>query len=185
MVKSIIQIAPKKNPLKLFDACYHHGMTMWAKISNQQSSYQQNSEQMYRVVSLGSQLLIHCSKHWLLSFCKCSIATAAVKCGKSSMTKMQNDRSLTKEIVIGVGRGGRTWWMIQQGSSLFCEMPLFWHRQGCPPFENVHQAFSLPTMMSPRLQSALKVGFGEAAVAHEMLKPCKFPSLDSCQKRFL
>ena len=28
-------------------------------------------------------------------------------------------------------------------------------------------------------------GFGEAAVACDMLKPCKFPSRDNCQKRFL
>ena len=31
----------------------------------------------------------------------------------------------------------------------------------------------------------LKDGFGEAVVACDMPKPCKFPSLDSCQKRFL
>ena len=28
-------------------------------------------------------------------------------------------------------------------------------------------------------------GFGEAVTACDMPKPCKFPSLDSCQKRFL
>ena len=31
----------------------------------------------------------------------------------------------------------------------------------------------------------LKDGFGEAVVACDMPEPCKFPSLDSCQKKFL
>ena len=34
-------------------------------------------------------------------------------------------------------------------------------------------------------QGALKDGFGEAVVARDIPEPCKFPSLDSCQKRFL
>ena len=34
------------------------------------------------------------------------------------------------------------------------------------------------------LRDALKDGFGEAVVACDMPEPCKFPSLDSCQKRF-
>ena len=42
-------------------------------------------------------------------------------------------------------------------------------------------AFPLPT----NLQSALKDGFGEALVASNIPELCKFPSLDSCQKRFL
>ena len=29
------------------------------------------------------------------------------------------------------------------------------------------------------------VGFGETVVVCDMSEPCKFPSLDSCQKRFL
>ena len=28
-------------------------------------------------------------------------------------------------------------------------------------------------------------GFGEVVMAYDMHEPCKFPSLDSCQKRFL
>ena len=32
---------------------------------------------------------------------------------------------------------------------------------------------------------ALKDGFGESVMASNMPKPCKFPSLDSCSKRFL
>ena len=40
-------------------------------------------------------------------------------------------------------------------------------------------------MASTTLQGALKDGFGEAVVACDMSKPCKYPSLDSCQKRFL
>ena len=31
----------------------------------------------------------------------------------------------------------------------------------------------------------MKDGFGEAVVACDMPEPCKFPSLDTCQKRFL
>ena len=38
--------------------------------------------------------------------------------------------------------------------------------------------------MSPTLQGALEDGFGEAVLVCHMPKPCKFPSLDSCQKRF-
>ena len=36
-----------------------------------------------------------------------------------------------------------------------------------------------------RCHGVLKDGFGEAVVACDMPKSCKFPSLDSCQKRFL
>ena len=57
----------------------------------------------------------------------------------------------------------------------------FLHGQGCPL---VHAAFPLPAM-SPTLQGALKDGLEEAVVACDMPEPCKFPSLDSCQKRFL
>ena len=63
-----------------------------------------------------------------------------------------------------------------------CEQ--FWHGQGCPLFD-VHPAFPLPTTALPTLQSALKDGFGEAVVACNMPEPRKFPSLDSCQRRFL
>ena len=64
-----------------------------------------------------------------------------------------------------------------------CEQ--FWHGQGCPVFGVVLPAFPLPTTASPTLQGALKDGFGEAVVACDMPEPCKFPSLDSCQKKFL
>ena len=37
----------------------------------------------------------------------------------------------------------------------------------------------------PALQGFLKDGFGEAVVECDVPEPCKFPSLDSCQKRFL
>ena len=40
-------------------------------------------------------------------------------------------------------------------------------------------------MTSPTLQGAVTDGFGEAVVTCDMPKPCKFPSLDGCQKRFL
>ena len=63
-----------------------------------------------------------------------------------------------------------------------CEQ--FWHKQGCHLFDVVHPAFPLPTTASPTLQGALKDGFGETVLACDMLEPCKFLSLDSCQKRF-
>ena len=59
------------------------------------------------------------------------------------------------------------------------------HWQECPLFDVVHSAFPLPTTVSPTLQGVLKDGFGEAVVVCGMPEPCKFPSPDSCQKRFL
>ena len=35
------------------------------------------------------------------------------------------------------------------------------------------------------LQGAVKDGVGEAVVVRDMPEPCTFPSLGSCQKRFL
>ena len=65
-----------------------------------------------------------------------------------------------------------------------CEQ--FWHGHGCPLFDVVYSSpFLLPTMASPTLQGALKDGFGEAVVICDMPEPCKFLSIDSCQKRFL
>ena len=64
-----------------------------------------------------------------------------------------------------------------------CEQ--FWSGHGCPLFNVVPPAFPLPTTASPILQGALKDGFGKAVVAFDMPEPCKFLSLDSCQKRFL
>ena len=61
----------------------------------------------------------------------------------------------------------------------------FWHTQGCPLIDVVHAAVPLPSVASPILQDALKDGFGEAVVACDIPEPCKFSSLDSCQKRFL
>ena len=58
-------------------------------------------------------------------------------------------------------------------------------RGGYPLFDVVSPGFALPTTVSPTLQGAMKGGFGEAVVTCNMPKPCKFPSLDSCQKRFL
>ena len=40
-------------------------------------------------------------------------------------------------------------------------------------------------MASPAVQDALKAGFGEAVVVCDIPKPCKFPSPDTCRKRFL
>ena len=64
-----------------------------------------------------------------------------------------------------------------------CEQ--FWLGQRCPLFDVVHSVFPLPITTVPTLQGALKDGFGEAVVACNMPEPCKFPSLDTCQKRFL
>ena len=50
---------------------------------------------------------------------------------------------------------------------------------------DVHPAFTLPTMASPTLQGALTDGFETSVVACDMPERCKFPSLDSCQNRFL
>ena len=63
-----------------------------------------------------------------------------------------------------------------------CEQ--FWHGQRCPLFDVVHPAFPLPITALPTLQDALKDVLVEAVVECDMPKPCKFPSLDSCQKRF-
>ena len=64
-----------------------------------------------------------------------------------------------------------------------CEQ--FRHGQGCTVFDAFHPAFPLLTLVSPTLQGALKKGFGGAVLACDMPEPCKFPSLYSCQKRFL
>ena len=53
-------------------------------------------------------------------------------------------------------------------------MSKFWHRQECPLFDYVHQAFPLPSMASPTLQGALRYGFGEADVSCDMPESCKF-----------
>ena len=49
----------------------------------------------------------------------------------------------------------------------------------------VHPAFPLLITASPTLQGALKDGFRQAVLVCDMPKPSKFPSLDSCKKRFL
>ena len=60
----------------------------------------------------------------------------------------------------------------------------FWLGQGCLLFDVVHPAFPLPTTASPTLQGDPKDGFGEAVLECDMPESIKFPSLDSCQKRF-
>ena len=56
-------------------------------------------------------------------------------------------------------------------------------RGDIPLFDVVHPAFLLLTTVLPTHQGATKDGFWHGC--HDMPKPCKFPSLDSCQKRFL
>ena len=84
--------------------------------------------------------------------------------------------------------GGR-WGTIQQryASSLACRGRALCSSEwaGMSIFDVVHPAFPLLTKTLPTLKDALKDGFGEAVVACDMPEPCKFPSLDSCQKRFL
>ena len=50
---------------------------------------------------------------------------------------------------------------------------------------DVHPAFPLLIPALYTLQGALKDSFGEAVVAYDLPEPCKFLSLDGCQKRFL
>ena len=64
-----------------------------------------------------------------------------------------------------------------------CEQ--LWHGKEWPLFDVVCPALPLPTTSSPTLQDALKYGFVEAVMTCDLLEPCKFPSLDSCQKKFL
>ena len=40
-------------------------------------------------------------------------------------------------------------------------------------------------MPSSTIKGALKDDFREAVIVCDTLEPCEFPSLDSCQKRFL
>ena len=61
----------------------------------------------------------------------------------------------------------------------------FRHGQGCSLFDIVHSVVPLPAAASPILQGALKDDLGEAVMARDMSEPSEFPSLDSCQKRFL
>ena len=55
----------------------------------------------------------------------------------------------------------------------------------CSLYNVVHPTLPLPTTALSTLQGALKDGFGEAVMACDISEPCKFPSLDSCQKKFL
>ena len=64
-----------------------------------------------------------------------------------------------------------------------CEQ--FWQGQGCPLFDVIHPVIPPPTTASPTLRGALKDGNREAVVDFTCPKPCKFPYLDSRQKRFL
>ena len=71
--------------------------------------------------------------------------------------------------------------------SFLQEVPVssFCRGKGALLSDVVYPAFPLPTTASPTLQGASRDGFGEVLVACDMPEPCKFPSLDCCQKRFL
>ena len=64
-------------------------------------------------------------------------------------------------------------------------MSSFCRGKGALLSDVVYPAFPLPTTASPTLQGASRDGFGEVLVVCDMPEPCKFPSLDCCQKRFL
>ena len=67
---------------------------------------------------------------------------------------------------------------------LHCEQ--FRHGQGYPRFDVVHPALiPLRPWRRPPSKGAMKHSFQEVVVACSMPEPCKFPSFDSCQKRFL
>ena len=61
----------------------------------------------------------------------------------------------------------------------------FWHRQGRLLSDVVQPTFPLLTTALPTVQSTLRDGPEEAVMVHDLPRPCKFPSLDGCQKRFL
>ena len=91
---------------------------------------------------------------------------------------------------VGVGRG----WGDHEGRFrkdplrvLFCSRPSLAvpDGQGCPLFDSIHPAFPPPTTTSSILRRAPRNDSGEATVVPDMPEPCKFPSLDSCQKTFL
>ena len=84
--------------------------------------------------------------------------------------------------------GGNEGWFSRDPAPVFssgghCEQ--FWRGQESQLFDIVHPVFPLPTTTSPSPQVALQDGFGESVLACYMPEPCQFPSLDSCQKRFL
>ena len=105
------------------------------------------------------------------------------RCGEVSSSNSVQFSPLTDWVVRGhnVGFTRDPLPVFSEGGS--CEQ--FWHGQGCPLFDVVHPAFPLPTTASSTLQGALRDGIGEAAVVCDMPEPCKFTSLNSCQKRFL
>ena len=53
----------------------------------------------------------------------------------------------------------------------------------CLPFFDI--AYPLPTAASLTLSAVFEDDFGETVVARDMPAPLEFPSIDSCQKRFL
>ena len=81
------------------------------------------------------------------------------------------------DVCVGGGEGTRGMLQQKSSSSLSCGKPVCAvmtraGRQGCPLFDLMHPAFPLPTTASPTLQGALKDGFGEAVMAHDMSEPC-------------
>ena len=84
--------------------------------------------------------------------------------------RMQSVQFSSVPYTIGSSGGHAAERQQRSSSSLVCRRPCeqFWHGQGCPLFDVVHQAFLLPTTASPTLQGALKDGFGEAVMARDM-----------------
>ena len=84
-----------------------------------------------------------------------------------------------------VGGGGGTWQTIQQRSfpSLYCRRPL-WAVLEWPGISNL---WCCPSSISPPDHCVAHPpnGFGEPVGACDRLEPCKFPSIDRCQRKFL
>ena len=62
---------------------------------------------------------------------------------------------------------------------------LFLHGQGCPLFDKSVQHFLCQPRHQPPSQVVLKDGFVDTVMMLDMPEPCKYLSLDSCQKRLL
>ena len=115
-------------------------------------------------------------------------------CSNDIMFKLQWFRSIQfsplTDWVIGGGKGegheGRVSRHLLPVFSVGGHYEQFSHGQGCPLFDVVcPAAASLPATVSSTPQGALRNGFEEAVLARDKPKPSEFPSLDSCQKKFL
>ena len=116
--------------------------------------------------------------------------SAAPHCGASNGERLKDvftaQFSPLANWVLGVseGRFSRDILPVFSAGS-HCEQ--FVHRQECPFFNVVHLAsfFSADRGVAHPPTRFFFFFFEEAVVTRAMTEPCKFPSLDSCQKKFL